>query len=78
MSSYQERQLLCGLDLTIQLPGVHNQPAKAGRMPQGHRPSTVDNLGKLSIDLLLYFVPSISDVSDSFIETLDQRKHRTV
>ena len=57
MSSYQERQLLCGLPRpagrlwrattkgTAQsAPGVHNQPAKAGRMPQEHRPSTVDNL----------------------------------
>ena len=61
---------------TIQLPGVHNQPAKAGRMPLEHRPSTVDNI-RLGDFVVVMFL-SNSYVSKSLVETPDQRKHRTV
>ena len=63
-----------------QLPGVHNQPANAGRMPQEllqeHRPSTVDNFRLGDVVVVMFL--SNSDVSKSLVETLDQRKHRAV
>ena len=83
MSSYQERQLLCGLTSSRRDSGalskvLTNYPvrtASEGHAVQGHRPSTVDNLGCFCCCCRVF---SFSDVSDSFMETLDQRKHRTV
>ena len=78
MSSYQERQLLCGLTSSRRDSGalskvLTNYPvrtASEGHAVQGHRPSTVDNF--LIVEDVVVMFLSNSDVSESFIETLDQ------